>query len=954
MQPRFSPPPVPGPIDSLFARQAQLTPDRIALRYEATTISFADLQQRVAQAAGGLAAQGVEAGDVVGIHIARSIDWAVAVLAVLRAGAAAMPLPPDYPHAQLAEFVRRAAARCVVHCGAAPPLGVPTVELGTLASQASGAAMQQARSEDSARPAFVLCSSGSTGAPKMIVRSHRSFMHRLQWTWARHPFQDGDLGCHKASPTTTHGIYELLEPLLCGHPVLVVGDDQARELERFWTLLRRHAVTRLLIVPSALQSILDMEGLEPPPLKMMVLMGEPVTASLARRAVQSLPAATALYSIYGSTEASSTLVCDLRRALLRVGEIPLGEPITPHVQAKVLDDRLAPVAAGRTGRLYIGGPALFDGYLGQDALTAQVLRADPVSAERLYDTRDDVRVADEGQLTFVGRADDTVKIRGFRVELGEVESALAACPGVTRAAVVVGGGSAHEATLLGFYTPGELPASAVFNFLRARLAPHMVPARLLALDAFPLTERAKLDRRALAALAAADDGGADPGRFAGAVEQQVAHVWARTLGHSQFGPDSIFFEVGGTSLTTAVLVHRLRQAFALERDRLPELAATRNPTVASMARHLQGLAAGDAAEPPLEALPSDCLVTLRSSADAAQPPLFLIASAGGTLGAYQKLVAMLGKVGEVVGVRDPYVAGARDPAEGFDRWVDRYLQAIRSRQPAGPYRIAAYSSAGAFGIELAQRLRSAGAQVQLLALVDPLGIEAAHRTRFGWWVLRASHAGVALRSAVRAAGALRRLLAPLLRWRAARTEPAAGTLPAQPFDALRDEMLRSRGPILALAALMELNTGLRLDLSDLSLPAQPTDAALRALQARVAATMPEVDGATIERIAAQYALQLREQKAYALRPYDGATLLVEPVSPYAGLLAAQLAPHFTRLRSLRIDVGPQDGRVSAISRRFGAWRPHFVSMRDAAFCAALARALEQSLAAASAASPPAR
>jgi thioesterase domain-containing protein len=577
----------------------------------------------------------------------------------------------------------------------------------------------------------------------------------------------------------------------------------------------------------------------------------------------------------------------------------------------------------------------------------------PATGERLYDTRDDVKRSAAGEIVFSGRADDTVKVRGFRVELGEIESAMLDCAGMTQAAVVVT--DDREPSLVGFYTPAAVPARAVLEVLRDRLPPYMVPTRLIGLGSFPLTERSKLDRRRLLAehLQERGDAGIEN---ASAIEQRVADVWARALGHRGFELDSSFFEVGGTSLKTAVLAHRLREAFGLDAGRLRESFVYRFPTVTAMARAL----AHDGHEPGAHSDESGVLVTLRRATDPTAPPVFCVASAGGTLGAYQKFAGAIRYAGEVVGLRDPYVSAGRDPTESFDRWVDRYLAAVRERQAQGPYCLVAYSSAGAFGIEIAQRLRDDGHHVRLLALVDPLGIDGDHWRRYGWWVMLATHARPAIRWLTRLAGAMRQPAAAMIRAAARRGPRSTFALDDAQFQALAQEMLTSRPRIEALAALMELNTGLPIDLTHrgtsigpVAEPAVPASAgasdaaptaAMTALKARVAAVMPEVDPDTIERIAKQYKLQLDAQRAYRMRPYDGAVLLVEPASTYSGLLRWQFRPHVRSLRTVTLDLDAADEGTAALTRRFGPWAPHFRCMRDGKFAESLAREVERALA----------
>ncbi len=269
--------PLPLRLDRRFVDQAKRTPDRLALLYGEQAMTYAELEVRSARAAAGLRASGIGPGALVGLHVERSIDWAVAVLAILRTQATVLPLPPNHPPARLSAILADAGAQGVVH-NESTPIGSELTRLpldldALCATAPASPAIAAADDGEPDQPASVPCSSGSTGRPKMIVRSHRSFFHRLSWTWRRHPFAPGEVGCHKAHSTTTHGIYELFEPLLAGAPTVVVPDEQARDLEQFWEVVRSRGVSRLLMVPSAMQASLDLPSFRAPALNVLVLMG---------------------------------------------------------------------------------------------------------------------------------------------------------------------------------------------------------------------------------------------------------------------------------------------------------------------------------------------------------------------------------------------------------------------------------------------------------------------------------------------------------------------------------------------------------------------------------------------------------------------------------------------------------------------------------------------------------
>lgn len=932
-----------------LAVQARATPDAVALRHAGGELRFGELHARVERIASVLLARGIGAGCCVALQLERSPDYVACLLGVLQANAAVLPLPPSYPSARRREILAAARPQLLIDGGAGTsvadaPAGLARLGLDELRRAcASCTVLPEFPPGVGSQPAFVLCSSGSTGTPKMIVRSHASFLHRLDWTWTTHPYTDGEVCCQKSHMTTTHAVYELFEPLLCAVPVVLVGDEAVRDVRGFLAMLHAEGVTRMLIVPSLLRALLELPGFVAPTLRVLVLMGEYVPAELAGRVLAAFPAPTCVYSIYGSTEASSTLLCDLRAELRPGAELPLGRPISPAVRAVVLDEALCPVAPGDTGVLHIGGPALFSGYFRDPEHTAAALVADPRGDGQLFDTRDRVRLGEDDSLQYVGRVDHTVKIRGFRVDLEEVERALQACPGVTHAAVVLVDAGRVSARLAGFYTPATLPAAELGAVLRERLPAYMLPAQLEATDALPLTPSGKVDRRELLARQAECSVEEGTGAtFASATEEAVAVLWHEVLGHDRIRRDSGFFEVGGSSLSVFLLADRLRERFGMDRERLPETLVYERPVLADLAAHLDALARGErSAVPAADAT----LVTLRAAADATLEPVFLIASAGGTLGAYERLVKAVSTRRALVGVRDPFVWGARDPLAGFGAWVEGYVRAVVQRQPVGALRLVAYSSAGAFGWEIAERLRARGREVALLALIDPLGIDLRSKRRYGYWAMRARFMRPSFRRIVVAGGWLRAV------WR--RMLPAAGSarnadasgIPAQEFQRLAARAQRSRQHVLGFSLLLELNSGLPFALGDALAPEAESAAHLPALLERVKSVAPEIDSDTITRMLVQYSLQTGAQNAYRLPRCVAPVVLFEPDGPAHGLLRAQLLGSARRLRAKTLPVSWPVGRAHALDAAFSPrMRQHYLCMRDELFVRGLATELGRLLA----------
>jgi amino acid adenylation domain-containing protein len=920
-----------------FEEQAKRTPDAVALHWKGETICFADLDAASGRVAAKLRSQAICNGAVVGLHMERSIRFFVAVLGILKSNSAVVPLPPSYPEGRLREILSYANLDAIIDdddsrlaAGAADRLlHLAELETGT-ERRSSGI------SGDPEQAAFVLCSSGSTGQPKMIVRSHRSFFHRLNWTWQRFPYASGEVCCQKSHMTTTHSIYELFEPLLYGVPVHVIPDESMRHLEQFWDSIRSQRVSRLLIVPSVLQASLEMPGFAAPPIRVLVLMGEYLHPRLAGRAIAGFPAETRIFSIYGSTEASSTLVCDVKESYRANEELPLGKPISADVRPLVLNPSLEPVAAGENGLLYIAGPALFTEYFRDPSLTESMFVRAPKDGTRLFNTSDQVRLLANGSIQFIGRIDHTVKIRGFRVDLGEVERTLLRHPEVKQAAAMLGGPGAENPPLVAFYAPASADHATVIAAVRNCLPAYMVPSELVGLDAFPLTASGKIDRMQLLDDYAKRAVAASSGEPLSHVEARIVDVWRKVLKHGVIRGDSNFFEIGGTSLSVFTAVHQLRIAFGLDRSQISDHSVYEFPTVRELADYIEGLQRGAPTAPAKAAI----AVTLRKGSPD-RPPLFVIASSGGTLGAYEKIARTLKTDREIVGIRDPFVWGARDPTMGFQDWITTYVAAIRERQPTGPYFICAFSSAGAFGYEIAQRLHRAGEEVAQLLLIDPIGIAGEAEEDFGFRVFAALFRGRRSKLLLRLAGWWR-----LVTGSGRRSSDRAGdndyTMSGEEFARRVESIRRDRKIMRDLSSLFELNTELPFTLTEADFSGQDPDQYLTTLLARVKSVTPDVDPETVERILIQYyGLQLPSTHFYRLRNYEGHVEIFEPEGPQVGLHAAYFRPYVRNLRMRVLKVGKPSARAKFVCENLSrSLRTHYRSMRDDTFVANLAAELE--------------
>ena len=512
-----------GTLAGRFEAQVARTPDAPAVWYRDRRLSFAELNAAANRLARLLVERGAGPETVVAVALGRSAELVVALLAVVKAGAAYLPVDPAYPAGRIAFMLGDAAPVLVVADRATAgsgvlPASVPVVtpDDGSLAGY-DGSDLADADRGGVVRPghpAFVIYTSGSTGVPKGVAGTQAAVLNRLAWMWRRYPFADGEVCAHTTALGFVDAVWQVFGPLLAGVPLVVAADDDLLDPGRLAGLLAARSVTRVVMVPSVLAAVLDAVAGDPGRLagvRWWTVSGEELPAGLAARFGAALPGAT-LLNLYGSTEvmadATAFAVPDPVPS-----PVPIGGPVA-NTGVYVLDGHLEPVPAGVAGELYVAGAGLARGYLGRPGLTAERFVACPfgVPGQRMYRTGDLARwraaavpaSAGPPVLEFAGRADDQVKVRGFRVEPGEVQAALAACPGVARAAVIVREDTPGDRRLAGYVVPAadaerDGLAGEARQAVAGRLPGYMVPAAVVVLDALPVNVNGKVDRRALPA-----------------------------------------------------------------------------------------------------------------------------------------------------------------------------------------------------------------------------------------------------------------------------------------------------------------------------------------------------------------------------------------------------------------------------------------------------------------------
>ncbi|WPO72611.1 non-ribosomal peptide synthetase [Streptomyces sp. KN37] len=721
----------PATLVSLFEANAARTPDQPALiapdpgHAGPAHLTYAELDTRANQLAHLLLRRGVGPGDLVALALPRSARLVVALLAVLKTGAAYLPVDPDYPAERIA-YMLGDAAPAEVLTDAAAAEGLPALPAGaaclvlddpdTLARLAEGPGTGPTDA-DRTRPltprdrAYVIYTSGSTGRPKGVVVPHAGAANLAANQRARLGTGPGTRVLQFASFSFDASVWELCASLFSGGTLVLATADSRLSPEILVDLLMEHGINHVVLPPTVVASF--PETAEFPDDLCLLVGGEACPPAVAERLARL---GTPLRNAYGPTETS---VCATwSEPLATGGKPPIGRPLD-NVRVYVLDPALSPAPVGVTGELYVAGDGLAHGYLGRPATTADRFVADPFGppGARMYRTGDLVRWRPDGTLDFLGRADHQVKLRGFRIEPGEIEATLTRHPVVDQAAVTLMPSRTGAPQLTGYVVPVSGVAAVDVPVLRAYVAEslpaHMVPAALVTLPALPLTANGKLDTRALPdPTAAGATEAVAPGRPPRtAAEEILAGVFCELLGLEEVDADGDFFALGGDSLRSVQIVSRAAKAgLTLS---LADVFA--HKTVAALA----AAARTTAPSAPTEAVPLAPLLPIRPTGTAA--PLFCVHGGVGFGLPYAELAPHIDADRPLYALQSDGIAA---DADGWDRPKDipalaaTYVERVRQVQPHGPYHLLGWSFGGLVAHEMAVRLQAAGEEVAFLAALD--------------------------------------------------------------------------------------------------------------------------------------------------------------------------------------------------------------------------------------------
>lgn len=709
-------------LATLFDAAARRWPDAVAVENadHATEplpdarLSYAALAAGSERLAQYLRGQGVRPGDAVALCMERSVGAVAAILAIVRAGAAYVPIDPADPPARRQRILADAGVRVLVTqrslaasvAGAvAVPIEIETAWSGEAVATAAPAPAPPSWPAESL--AYIMFTSGTTGVPKGVCVTHRNVARLVCNT------DFIDLGpaqtLLQAAPLAFDAsTLEIWGALLNGAR-LVVQPRAVPTAADMAQVLRSHRITTLWLTAGFFHHMVEAELQALAGVQQVLAGGDVLSVSHVQRLLDA-KADGIVVNGYGPTENTTFSCCHRMQPGMRLTDsVPIGRPIA-NSRAYILDVMGGPVPPGVIGELYVGGDGVARGYLGNVQATAERFVPDPFDARegmRLYRTGDLARWRADGSIDFLGRSDRQVKVRGFRIELEEIEEALRAQPGVRDAAVVARSDGSASSSLVAYvvmHDAAEIDATALRLALAERLPSYMVPAAVVRLAVLPLTANGKLDRAALPAPAEAVAHTSTVVEPRTLVEAQLHAIWERVLDRSGIGVTDNFFELGGHSLLAVRMFAQIEQVFGV---RLPVSALFLAPDIAQLAQRLKDEGFRS---------PWTSLVAIRG--EGPRRPLFLVPGIGGNVLCYGDLARQLGSDQPLYGLQARGLDDRETPFEHIEPMATHYLAEIRRVQAHGPYRLGGSCFGGVVAYEMAQQLRAAGEPVELLFLLE--------------------------------------------------------------------------------------------------------------------------------------------------------------------------------------------------------------------------------------------
>ncbi|HBT2829811.1 TPA: enterobactin non-ribosomal peptide synthetase EntF [Klebsiella pneumoniae] len=710
-------------LSALVADQARKTPDAPALADARWQFSYREMRQQVVALAQLLRQRGVKPGDSVAVALPRSVFLTLALHGIVEAGAAWLPLDTGYPDDRLRMMLEDARPSLLIATEdqLARFSDIPGLE--SLCYQqplAAGDDAPLALSKPD-HTAYIIFTSGSTGRPKGVMVGQTAIVNRLLWMQDRYPLSADDVVAQKTPCSFDVSVWEFWWPFIAGAQLVMAEPEAHRDPQAMQQFFARYGVTTTHFVPSMLAAFvasLDADSVAAcRTLRRVFCSGEALPTELCRE-WERLTGAP-LHNLYGPTEAAVDVswypACGPELAAVTGSSVPIGWPVW-NTGLRILDAAMRPVPPGVAGDLYLTGIQLAQGYLGRPDLTASRFIADPFApGERMYRTGDVARWLANGAVEYLGRSDDQLKIRGQRIELGEIDRVMSALPDVGQAVshacvfnqAAATGGDARQ--LVGYLVSDSglpLDTAALKARLAEQLPPHMVPVVLMQLAELPLSANGKLDRKALPLPTLGGERSGRPPEPG--METLVAAAFSQLLGCEVNDIDADFFALGGHSLLAMRLAAQLSRQLARQ-------VTPGQVMVASTVGKLSALLAADLSDEQAQRLGLDTLLPLRESDG---PTLFCFHPASGFAWQFSVLARYLSPRWSITGIQSPRPQGPMASAASLDEVCEHHLQTLLAQQPHGPYYLFGYSLGGTLAQGIAARLRQRGEAVAFLGLLD--------------------------------------------------------------------------------------------------------------------------------------------------------------------------------------------------------------------------------------------
>ncbi|HJQ14980.1 MAG TPA: amino acid adenylation domain-containing protein [Anaerolineales bacterium] len=710
----------------LFETWADLYPESTAVKGENGTLTYLEVERRANQIANALRSAGVRKGDLVALFLDRGPDLVCALMGILKSGAAFVALDPKMPKEALARIFDSVDCRFLLSRGTwaagLPPTSAQVLLLDDAAWLSHHPFSRPTSLAGPHDPACVLFTSGSSGKPKAVLYLHRNLAARFSNTTQISGFDPFSVFAQSSPVTSIDAIDEIVLPLVSGGCTLILPYDTVINPHQLIEALATHRATHILLVPSLLRVILAAaEDLHTKltSLQTWMIGGEPLSAALTHQFYEKLPRAV-LINFYGLTEGDATWHLT-SPGLQYDTNVPIGRPVQ-DTRVYLLDENLKPVPEGQAGEICLAGEGISCKYLNCPELNAERWVSNPFATDgsyaRLFRTGDIGRINPDGEIEYLGRRDRLIKVRGFRVELGEVEAVLAQHPAVEQGVAVAkqpsrnGDVSLRHQTYIVAYVVlkrGEAATSSdLRDFLKDHLPDHAMPSMISLLDTFPLSPNGKVDFYALSQLEPVEREVCEtyvPPRDG--IELRLVRIWEELLNFKPIGVVDTFFEIGGDSLAAIDLMLTIEKEFQC---RLPITALIQSPTIASLADLLREEA---------QATNLDSLVPIRLQGS--HPPLFCV-HADGSVFIYRRFAEYLDPNIPIYGLQARGLANPdHQPYHQIEEMAAHYIHEIRTVQPHGPYYLCAFSAGGLIIFEMARQLHALGEQVAFVGLLDAYG-----------------------------------------------------------------------------------------------------------------------------------------------------------------------------------------------------------------------------------------